>query len=178
MNATGCNPHGAQPTLTYGVRLTECALYSLSVGVGGRFARPGRAGGARRWCWCRDLRRGCRITARNAVVDSEPPCTPVRWGGTALALLVCERRCGIGMKSMVDTRQAAHLSRCPTGPVLQHLANLSLGENLERPVGCSRHAYMLKETRRLWSRPAPGSDVGQGKTANAKPQLKVSMLSS
>src|ERR1700732_2599709 len=30
MDATECNPHGAQPTLTYEVRLTEYPLYSLT----------------------------------------------------------------------------------------------------------------------------------------------------
>ena len=203
MDATECNPHGAQPTLTYEARLTEYPLYSLTESRGllspvapfpqtgvGDHAEAGRRRvrqgcGPLRTTWPGRRRealvlvkgleagmplnvRSRRITVWTVVVDSELPCTPVRRGGTALALFVCDRGCGVGMKSVVDARQAAHLSRCPSGPVLQNLANLSLGENLERPVACSRHAFMLKETRQRWSRPAPSSDVGQGIRANAK----------
>src|SRR5207302_952351 len=65
------------------------------------------------------------------------PCPPVR--RPALELLAWERGCGTRMKSLVDARPAAELSRCPSRPILQNLADLPLGENLERPIACSRH---------------------------------------
>lgn len=77
-------------------------------------------------------------------------------------------QCALGV---LARRDAIDFSGCPSRGILQKLANLSLGQNFERPVACGRHgslagstnAYMLKESCQQVSRSAPSSDVGQGK---------------
>src|SRR6266404_7850967 len=136
MDATECNPHGAQPTLTYELRLTEHPLYSLTESRGLRspvapfpqtsFGDHVEAGRRRVRQGCRPLRTTWPGRRRKALVlvkgleagmplnvrspdgshpafvlgglrrgmsssTQSPPGTPVRRGGTVLALLVCGR---------------------------------------------------------------------------------------
>lgn len=63
MDATECNPHGAQPTLTYELRLTEYPLYSLteSRGLGSPVAPFPQTGvGDHVEAGRRRVRQGCR----------------------------------------------------------------------------------------------------------------------
>jgi hypothetical protein len=78
MDATECNPHGAQPTLTYEVRLAEYPVYSLTESRGlrspvARFPQTGVGvhveAGRRRVCQgCRPLRTTWPGRRREALV--------------------------------------------------------------------------------------------------------------
>src|SRR6266404_4406792 len=159
MDATECNPHGAQPTLTYELRLTEHPLYSLTESRGLRSPVapfPQTSFGDHVEAGRRRVRQGCR---------------PLRttWPGRRRKALVLVKGLEAGMPLNVRSADGSH----PAFVLAAADYGVECRRRLRAPTYPSTAGRHRPRTPRMWARMRGRHEI-RGRRPAGRPPLAVS----
>ena len=159
MDATECNPHGAQPTLTYEVRLREYPLYSLTESRGLRSPVapfPQTRVGGHVEAGRRRVRQGCR---------------PLRttWPGRRREALVLVKGLEAGMPLNVRSPDGSH----PVFALAAADYGVECRRRLRVPMYPSTAGRHRPRTPRTWAKMRGRHEI-RGRRPAGRPPLAVS----